>query len=94
MAARIANSAFGIFTDDGLDQTVYTLRDAKREARDLRKMGFKVAVIRAVGDLHRLEDAFERLHDDQKGAVNRIPGPTLMARIGVALGVQLVKTQD
>jgi hypothetical protein len=40
---------FGLFTDDGLDQTCYTRKEVKQEAKDLKAMGCNVKVLEVHG---------------------------------------------
>ena len=51
--------AFGIFTDDGLDQIVSTYAEAKKEKRDLKEMGCSVKGIVESDD----ESQFDAIHD-------------------------------
>lgn len=82
-------TAYGIFTEDGLDGTEYTERQARKEAKDLRAMGFTVVIIAAKGILSDM--ALDALHE-----VVRSGKPLSAKRLeltGAACDVVLMKTK-
>lgn len=82
-------TAYGIFTEDGLDGTEYSERSARKEAKDLREMGMTVTIIAAKGKL--ADTALDALHELVRD------GKALSAKrleaTGAAIGVVLTKTK-
>jgi hypothetical protein len=79
----------GIFTEDGLDQTVYSEGEARRELKDLKGMGFMVKAIKvsdfvgAEGE-HSLDAIHELIRD-----FGRFPGAARLSKVASEFGVTL-----
>ena len=74
--AKASSAAFGLFTVDGLDSVVYSLAQAKREAKDLRGMGFEVRCIKA-----DTEDALYQLEEMTRGKSHGMPTKAMQAKV-------------
>ncbi len=56
-------TAYALFTEDGLDQTCYTQKEARREVKDLKAMGCTVKAIQITAMGNTIDEVTDMLND-------------------------------
>lgn len=80
-------TAYVIYTEDGHDQTVFLAAHAKRETKDLTKMGCTVKVYTLEGEGWDIEHATDAMNDwfRDKGTLGRKALANIAAKHNVSI---------